>query len=204
MQDLFPKLFLCGGACSIGLFRVFLKECTGAICAAAYSLCWLISAKKKKIKKSPALQSQVAGMFLYLTEFIDHQQPTAPPVKWWRNLSLSVWKASIFSWGKVVKGFPMTTEKLFLMKWLSKKTVLIIFSGKMVPCILNFGWDTQNALKKAGTLQMLSLSELVPFIPFAFKILQCENTSPFGNFSKNGWNTLLTQVMLSGSKLYKC
>lgn len=80
----------------------------------------------------------------------------------------------------------MTTEKLFLTKWLSKKTVLIIFSGKMVPCILNFGWDIQNALKKAGALQMLSLSELVPFIPCAFKILQCENTSPFGNFSKNG------------------
>lgn len=137
--------------------------------------------QKKKIKKSPALQSQIAGMFLYLTEFIDHQQPTAPPVKWWRNLSLSVWKASIFSWGKVVKGFPMTTEKLFLMKWLSKKTVLIIFSGKMVPCILNFGWKfkegrnfTDAFLVWASTFYSLCIQNFTVWKHLTFWELQRE------------------------------
>lgn len=86
----------------------------------------------------------------------------------------------------MVNGFPITIEKLFLMKYLSKKTVLIIFSGKMVQCILNFGWDIRNGLNKAGTLQILSLSEQITFNPFAFKILQCVYMSPFVNLSEDG------------------
>lgn len=72
------------------------------------------SNKKTQTKKSPALQSQVAEMFLYLTEFIDHQQPTVHTsevlmesvfIIEFKNLQYSA------KW-KVVKGFPMTTEKL--------------------------------------------------------------------------------------------
>lgn len=60
------------------------------------------------------MQSQIAGMFLYLTEFIDHQQPTGPAMKWEWNLSVSEFKKLHYSaeW-KVVKSFQITIEKLF-------------------------------------------------------------------------------------------
>lgn len=113
-------------------------------------------------------------------------------------------KALIYSWVEGGKRLSYDYWKIDMNEVIVQKDNSFILSAKMVQWIFNFGWDIQNYLNKTGTLQRISLAELVNFNQFE---IQNVAVNIYINFLELKWrcNTVYTDhgFSVDGIQMWK-